>query len=191
MHDLSIAKKGELNLNRHDFNINKLEEELIVEYKIYSQKRKLNFQFDNKTKGDIFLGDLRRIKQAVSELLQNAIKYTEDDGTIMIRLDKEITNDIHYFTIEVSDTGIGIAKDKVDKIFSEFYEIQNSMEHHTSKTEFMGGGMGIGLSIVKEIVKAYDGEIKVETEPDKGAKFKIYLPYGTDRKLEQISGTNQ
>jgi signal transduction histidine kinase len=177
MHDLSIANAGSLNINKYHFNFDNLEKELIREYKLYSRDRKLSFQFDNELKEGTFFGDFRRIKQAGGELLQNAVKFTKDGGTVKVKFDNEKIERTNYFVMEVTDTGIGLATDEVNKVFETFYEAQDTSKHHTSKTEFMGGGMGIGLAIAKEIAMAHKGKITVYSEPGSGSSFKLYLPY--------------
>ena len=74
------------------------------------------------------------------------------------------------------DTGIGIPVDKHETIFEPFYEVQNSLHHTTSKTEFMGGGIGLGLTLAKQVIESHDGQIIVESEPDKGSVFTVVLP---------------
>jgi signal transduction histidine kinase len=81
--------------------------------------------------------------------------------------------------VKISDTGIGVACDKQDLIFEPFYEVQDVMHHSTSKTDFMGGGMGVGLSIAKEIIESNKGEIVIESMPNRGAVFTIILPEAT------------
>ena len=77
--------------------------------------------------------------------------------------------------ISVSDTGIGIPSNKLDLIFEPFYEVQDVMHHSTSKTGFMGSGIGLGLSLSKEIIESFGGEIVVESNPQKGSVFTIIL----------------
>lgn len=118
--------------------------------------------------------DYREIKRAVRELIQNALKFTDKGGKVTLALKNVSVKDQIYIT--VTDTGIGIPIDKQDLIFEPFYEVQDVMHHSTSKTEFMGGGIGVGLSLAKEIVESHNGEIAVESTPDEGSTFTIVLP---------------
>ncbi|MEK6539352.1 MAG: ATP-binding protein [Deltaproteobacteria bacterium] len=111
------------------------------------------------------LGDKLRIGQLLFNLLDNAIKYTTRGGKIEISLKQENTMAV----IAVRDTGIGIAKEDIPYIFDRFYRVDKA------RTRVVGG-VGLGLSICREIVEAYEGKIEVESEVGKGSIFKVYLP---------------
>jgi signal transduction histidine kinase len=117
--------------------------------------------------------DRLKFKKVVRELLQNAIKFTEDGGEISIKAAIDEGNVLNF---SVSDTGIGIPQENLDKIFHLFYEVGDSLHHHTSKEEFLGGGMGVGLSIVNDIVKAHDGTVEVVSEVNQGSRFIVHIP---------------
>ncbi len=120
------------------------------------------------------------LKLILHELLHNALKYTPDGGKVTARL-YTISDEIVY---EVQDNGIGIPYEKQDLIFSDFYEVQDTINHKSSQNEFMGGGMGIGLSLVKEMVMSMNGRITIESEPGLGSTFRINLP-GIETKSER------
>ncbi|RLG34822.1 hypothetical protein DRN98_02105 [Methanosarcinales archaeon] len=109
--------------------------------------------------------DPRRMKQALMNLVSNAIKYNPENTTTMIRLHADSENII----VDVTDDGIGIEKEELDKIFDRFYQVDGS-------TTRSGSGTGIGLSIVKELVELHGGTITVESEPGVGSTFRILLP---------------
>ena len=101
----------------------------------------------------------------LTNLLDNSVKYTEQGGTISINstiTDKEVK-------LEISDTGIGITTEDLNKIFNEFYRSQNA------KTAELGG-TGLGLSIVKNLIKQYGGSIDVRSEIEKGTTITISFP---------------
>jgi len=83
----------------------------------------------------------------------------------------------HLFVIKVKDSGIGIPGDKLDLVFEPFYEVQDAINHMTSKTEFMGGGIGLGLTLAKEIFESHRGSLLLESEEKKGSIFTVVLPY--------------
>ncbi len=107
-----------------------------------------------------------KIEQILINLLDNAIKYT-DRGEVRLVLRREDRN----IMIEVHDTGIGIPKNKLSRIFERFYVVDKSRSRKT-------GGTGLGLSIVKHIVLLHGGEITVESDPGQGSTFLIRLPAG-------------
>jgi signal transduction histidine kinase len=112
------------------------------------------------------MGDRIRLNQVFDNLIHNAIKFSPDGGTITVR----IRSDDRYARVEVIDPGIGIPKDKQDKIFERFYQVDGS-----SKRRF--GGTGLGLAIVKEIVQAHSGTVAVESELGQGSTFSFLIPF--------------
>jgi signal transduction histidine kinase len=110
--------------------------------------------------------DPDRLKEVVSNLLQNALKYT-DRGSITMRLRELRTKDI---ILEVADTGIGIPDKLLTTIFDPFMQV------HKTSTENSRGGIGLGLSIVKKHIEQIRGTITVESELGKGSTFRIILP---------------
>ncbi|MGH7827500.1 MAG: sensor histidine kinase [Candidatus Binatia bacterium] len=121
--------------------------------------------------------DPERLKEVVSNLLQNALKYT-DRGSIIMRLRHLRTKDM---ILEVSDTGIGIPDKSLATIFDPFIQV------HKTSTENSRGGIGLGLSIVKKHIEQIRGTITVESELGKGSTFRIILP----RFYEQRDSTRK
>jgi signal transduction histidine kinase len=107
----------------------------------------------------------------VLNIISNALKFTEKDGDILVRVYSENEN-IH---ITIEDTGIGISEDKLNVIFERFRQLDNSLRR---KNE----GSGIGLSIVKYLVEVHEGKISVKSEVGKGTEFIIELP---DKTISQ------
>ncbi|MBN2809174.1 MAG: HAMP domain-containing protein [Deltaproteobacteria bacterium] len=111
------------------------------------------------------LSDEESLDQAVTNLLDNAIKYTPDGGHIWLRL-REANGEA---VIEVEDTGIGIEPDDKARIFERFYRVDKARSREL-------GGTGLGLAIVRHIVLAHKGRIEVDSLPGSGSTFRIYLP---------------
>lgn len=171
MHDISRAKSNRLELQIAKFALRDVSQEIAEEFGLALERRK--HTLDNKLAGDLYaLGDRAMFKKVVRELVQNAIKFTQDGGKITIS--GALEGDRVAFT--VSDTGIGIPMDQQPRIFELFYEVGDSLHHHTSKDDFLGGGMGVGLSIVNDIVLAHQGEVSVSSEVGRGSTFKVVLP---------------
>ena len=101
--------------------------------------------------------------QALGNLLSNAIKYTPKDGVVAV----EIAEQADMLTIAVRDTGPGIEPGEIDQIFEPFYR-------SSSDTRFPQG-MGLGLSIAREIVNAHGGQINVQSQRGQGSRFEILL----------------
>lgn len=174
MHDLSSLKNFVTSNEKHLFDINDLLHDVVKENKIFFHKRRIRLSQELNSKPIYVRADEKMIRKAVRELLQNALKYTKEDGEVILS-SKDVDSRQQVF-ITVSDNGIGIPADKLELIFEPFYEVQDVLHHSTSKTDFMGGGIGMGLSLVKEIVEANEGEVVVESVPGKGSAFIIILP---------------
>ena len=102
---------------------------------------------------------------ALDNVFDNSIKYTPPGGTITIKINQE-KNTVH---VSISDTGIGIPKNQIDKLFVKFFRADNALRFQTS-------GSGLGLYVVKNIVEAHGGAVKVESEENKGTTMSFTLP---------------
>ena len=129
-------------------------------------------------------GDLGQLESAIRRITGNALKYTPDGGqvTVTAKLIEKIADHATAFVeIMIADSGVGIALDKQKTIFEKFSTAADVALHSTSKTNFMGGGAGLGLTIAKGIIETHNGRIWVESDgydPDTlpGSKFFILLP---------------
>lgn len=172
LHELSRINSTNIELVLLPFELKPLCEEIMEELKIVLDKRKHQIGLEFPA-GLSITADRLKFKKVVRELLQNAIKFTEDGGEISIKA--ELTEG-GVLEFSVSDTGIGIPQENLDKIFHLFYEVGDTLNHQTSKDAYLGGGMGVGLCIVNDIVKAHDGRIEVESTIDKGSNFIVHIP---------------
>lgn len=131
----------------------------------FAKTKNIDIVFDTEIEEKIIMFDLDKMERIILNILSNAIKFSKDGGKIEILI-KEIDETIE---IEISDTGIGIPKDKVDCIFDRFKQVENN---HVSK----GEGSGIGLYLVKSLVDMHGGNIFVKSELGKGSTFTIDIP---------------
>lgn len=113
----------------------------------------------------ILMGDRDNFNQMVINLVDNAIKYTEPNGKVKVRIEKSGGNLI----LSVKDTGIGIPEEHIPRLFERFYRVDKSRDRAK-------GGTGLGLAIVKHIVLSMKGEIKVESEIGRGTTFTVSIP---------------
>ncbi len=109
--------------------------------------------------------DRDAMEQAISNLLDNAIKYSRDVKQLSVTMERRGSN----VSIEVADNGIGIPRAEQAKVFEKFYRVGNGLVHDVK-------GSGLGLSLVKHIVEAHNGAVSVESEVGKGSRFTILLP---------------
>jgi signal transduction histidine kinase len=110
-------------------------------------------------------GEPKRLEQVLANLLSNALRYTDPGGSVMVRLARADGRAV----LDVRDTGIGIAEADVAHVFTRFWRGEKSRSRAT-------GGAGIGLSIVRELVRAHGGEVTVQSAPGEGSVFRVTLP---------------
>jgi signal transduction histidine kinase len=126
--------------------------------------------------GDLWL-DPKRMGQALTHLVSNAIRCTADGGEVTVSASSEA----HQLVLEVRDTGIGIPSDRLGHIFESSLLLRDSMRHHSSsQLEFRSAGLGLGLAIVRGIVEAHGGTISAQSEVGVGSCFAIRLPRAAD-----------
>lgn len=168
--DLSKIEAGYLQLLKAPFSLHRLLKETSEINRVYALEKhvEVNFKIEDGTP-EFLLGDAGRIRQIIMNLLTNAIKFT-GEGHVDIEVGYDQIDEQRYnIVIEVHDTGIGIPKDRIDKIFESF-------EQADITTSRNYGGTGLGLTICKNLVDLMDGYLEVESEQDKGASFIITLP---------------
>ncbi|HQH42994.1 MAG TPA: PAS domain-containing sensor histidine kinase [Syntrophorhabdaceae bacterium] len=148
------------------YNIEEAIKKQIEMIKIEAEKKGIQISFEYK-KGDSFIipADAEMIDRVLSNLIDNAIKYTKEGGRVIVRASSDAGNTI----VEVSDTGIGIHEKDLSYIFDAFHRINRD-----------GEGSGLGLSIARAIIEAHHGIISVESQPGKGSRFWFSIPKNLD-----------
>lgn len=156
----------EMKLSKRYIRINELISEVLNSLSIVAQKKSLNLDFvsDIKDSLQVFC-DSEAIKQVMVNLIDNAIKYTNEGGKIIVKITKEDNN----VFITVSDTGVGIPEESLPRIFERFYRVDKDRSREI-------GGSGLGLSIVKHILELHESKISVESKLGKGTTFRFNLP---------------
>jgi len=179
---ISKAEDNKLNIAKKIFNFSDLLKELYDNISARLSQKNVKLVFDISNKIPRFLkGDNLRIKQIFYNLLGNSSKFTEN-GYIKLVITPELyENNIIRLNCVVEDTGIGISKEKLNKIFEPF-------EQENEDIKYKYGGSGLGLSIVKRLVELMDGQIYCESEIGKGSKFIffIYLNLPEDSEIKDF-----
>lgn len=175
INNLIDVQKHELDdtkLNLSAVNVVNLIEMLVASVVPYAESKNLNLIFDTNKEDVILKVDADKLERIILNLLSNAIKFSKPNGEIRVTLNFE---DCLY--ISVTDNGIGIAKENLNKIFDKFTQLDTSFSR---KNE----GSGIGLSIVKSFVLLHNGKISVKSELNKGTSFLIELPLTETSNIE-------
>ncbi len=165
--DMSQLQQKRMELNLRDYKTEEMFRDIIDMLRIRMEEKHLNFQVDiDSNLPKRLYGDDKRIQQVIINLLTNAVKYT-NEGSVLMHVSSVQENDGKVtLRIAIQDTGIGIRKEDMDKLYDVFKRVD--MERNT-KVE----GSGLGLSITKQIVDLMDGEIKVDSIYTKGTTFTV------------------
>ncbi len=169
--NLSKIEAGKMEWNMKKMSMVNVIKTSIVNTNPLSIKKKINVNIDLPDKISFIIGDPDRLIQVVINLLSNAIKFTPEGGDIEVRM-REREQPEHAVQVSVSDTGIGIAQEDINKVFDKFKQTD------TGKNE--PSGTGLGLTICKEIVEHHLGKIWAESELGMGSTFHFTLPVKTD-----------
>jgi signal transduction histidine kinase/ligand-binding sensor domain-containing protein/DNA-binding response OmpR family regulator len=175
--DISKLESGNMKLQTIPQNIIPFLKALLLSFTSYAERKRITLKFNSEEDEIIVYLDRDKVEKIITNILSNAFKFTPDGGRIEVTLNRED----NYANVIVSDTGIGIPKEKLARIFDRFYQVDGS---HTREQE----GTGIGLSLTKELVELHKGKIEVESEEGKGTTVTISLPLGKEHlKPEEIS----
>jgi len=165
--DLSKLEAGKMQFQPEVISIDNTIEESVMTFKTWAESKSVAIEKDIQEGLPQVNIDANRIIQVLNNLISNAIKFTPKDGTVTVAVAlKEENSEIE---VSVKDTGIGITKEDLPKIFDKFYQVGERVVTDV-------GGTGIGLSISKEIVEWHQGKIWVESEKDQGTRFVFTLP---------------
>ena len=184
---MSVARiaSGRLELSTGPVQMCPLISSLIDSFSKVLEERNLKIIENGVEALPMIYGDGAQLKTAVSNILENAVKFTPNGGEIRI----EAHNGSDHIHLSISDTGIGIPNEEIERIFDQFYTLGNVDHHSSSKSAFEGGGMGLGLTIASGIIEAHNGRIWAESlgydrEELPGSTFYIELPMSPPKMSE-------
>ena len=176
--DMNKIDYGYYDIELGNYNIVSVVEDITMSVLEYIKNKGIELIFDTDTEEEIIACDPDKIERIILNLLSNAIKYTRPDGKIIVNINSDKEN----VYISVKDTGIGKPKQKLNKIFNRYEQIDNKLTKSFN-------GSGIGLSLVKSLVEMHKGKITVESKENEGTKFTITLPKKRINN-EHIKNTN-
>lgn len=188
--DLSKIEAGKMDFKFEKANINVPVEFIKNTFENVAKDKNIDLVLDKDD--DIFdtYIDNQRIEQVVSNLVSNAIKFTNENGKITVKTEKIKQSDIdksklvgvenpvfyeNYVKVSVADNGIGIAQEDLKKVFDQFQQIENSLNRQN-------GGTGLGLPIAKQLIEAHKGFIWVESELNRGTTFAFVIPVLSEKE---------
>lgn len=161
----SQIEAGSFELKRDDVHMEALLQQLKADHEAQAKEKRIAYEFHLPPKLPVLQADRDKLALALHNLVGNALKYTLDGGRIIVSAQMED----HRLSVAVTDTGIGIGPEEIDKVFEKFYRSKNPLAATVK-------GSGLGLPIAREVARLHGGDITVESELGKGSTFTLTLP---------------
>jgi signal transduction histidine kinase len=161
----SMLSQGEMTIYQQSVFTETLVETAISHPAQFASEMDVNLSIQNNAESVKVFADLEKISWVLGELIENAIKFNQSGGRVVLKLEK---ND-GMVLFQVIDNGIGIREENIEEIFEAFHQVDGSSTRQV-------GGTGIGLALAKQIVDAHGSKLSVESVLEKGSKFQFYLP---------------
>ncbi|MDR2156395.1 MAG: response regulator [Clostridiales Family XIII bacterium] len=171
--DMSKIEASKFDLSPIDFDFEKMLLKItnVLAFSIDAKNLSFTVKIDPAIPAFVF-SDEQRLTQVITNLMSNAIKFTPENGSIRLiasKVGQDRQNDVSYVQISVSDTGIGISKEQIERLFTSFEQADNSISRKY-------GGTGLGLAISKKIVELMNGTMRVESTVGEGSTFTFMIP---------------
>jgi len=183
--DFRKLETGNLKLELTTGDMVILVSDTVRSFEEYAKEKQITLKFHSLKKRIMALFDPEKVETILNNLLSNALKYTGDGGTVSVHLSLVFAPDEEeslsfgpekqFIEISVKDTGEGISRNNIEKVFTRFFRVNSENE---------SSGTGIGLSLVKELVNLHKGTVYVQSKPGKGSKFTFRLPFETESDVE-------
>jgi len=173
--DVTRIERGTLTLNMEKVDVAAETARAVEDARFAAEDKKLSISYAGPTSGVYAVADSLALHEVVNNLVSNAIKYTMPDGKVEVVVSQDDAN----CTVSVKDSGVGIAKNAQQYLFTKFYRVHGGLDSGST-------GTGLGLFIAKSIIDRHRGTIKVESEEGKGSTFTLSLPVFTAERLAQL-----
>lgn len=172
--DVSRVRQNKIVLDKQLIDLRDIVTEVFESSQLYSTQKQLELKLSC-TDGDVFVeADGNRIRQAIANLMDNAIKYTPAGGSVTVRLER----DQNHAIVSICDSGQGIQKEHLDDVFELFFQESPPLDQ-------AGGGLGVGLFLVKQILEEHGGTAEAFSDgPDQGSRFVVSIPLAPNPPTE-------
>ena len=174
----AVMDRQEIQLSKQPLNVNMLIKEILGNYALQLQEKSGTSELHLNAKKDLISADPVHFRNVISNLIDNAVKYSKEN--LQIRITTSNTN--RSLIIRFEDNGIGMSKETVRRIFEKFYRAHTGNIHNVK-------GFGLGLSYVKTMVTAHGGKIKVDSTLGKGSTFTLEIPLLKERLVPEQQAT--
>lgn len=169
--ELSQLEAGSLLLKAKKENLVVFAKGIFYSFESLAKQRNISLEFNSSSEKIFVWLDNDKFEKILNNLLSNAFKFTADGGNISLSINEDKSENENFVLLAINDTGIGIPKDKLHRVFDRFYQVDDS-----SKRAY--GGSGIGLALVKELTDLHKWDITVNSDIGKGTQFTIKIPVG-------------
>ena len=187
--DISRIESGKMKLKTSYLNLVTIINDIVSSFQSFAERKNISLKLCSDEKEIFLYLDKDKIDKIFCNILSNALKFTPEHGCVNVEVNSLSPPSVglevgqnrlnsNYVEISITDTGIGIPNEQLNKIFDRFYQV----DHKLSK-EYEG--TGVGLSLTKELIELHKGKISVESEEGKGSVFKVYLRLGKDHLLSE------
>ena len=163
--DFSKIEAGKISIDPHRFSLSSMLDGLQSDMAMLAGNKPVVLNFENQANHDVWIGDAVRIRQVLLNIGTNAIKFTEQ-GKVTLSARNTASDELLF---SITDTGQGMSKDALDRLFDRF-------EQADSSTTRKYGGTGLGMAITRSLVHLMNGQIRVVSAPDEGSRFVVTLP---------------
>ncbi|MDK6688579.1 MULTISPECIES: two-component system histidine kinase PnpS [Aerococcus] len=181
--DLAKIEQDQLGHRSETVQLNRVIAEVVHSLEIPASENRVKVHYDNDLEAGIrFTTEEMRLKQILTNLINNAIKYNKAEGG-QVWISSTVTEDDKYVVIAIRDNGLGIPDEDIPRIFERFYRVDKTRSTAS-------GGTGLGLSIVRNLVASMSGKIDVVSELNEGSTFTVYLPKNDKNLLETEADTS-
>jgi CheY-like chemotaxis protein len=174
--DVSKIEAGQFELQPEDVPVNDICHSSLNFIKQLANKKSITIEYSSSPAQSMIHADPKRLKQILVNLLSNAVKFTPEKG--IVKLEVHADDKAGLIRFSVTDTGIGISPEDLQKLFKPFIQVDNSLSRQYE-------GTGLGLVLSKRMVEMHSGSIEVQSEAGLGSRFTFYLPWHQNRQDEK------
>ncbi len=182
--DISRIEAGKFDFRLEEVEVNQICHASLAFIRQLANKKSIMVEYTISEDAIMIFADPRRLKQVLINLLNNAVKFTPAKGRVILDVQASAEESLMRFSIQ--DTGIGIAPEDLPKLFHPFVQLDGGLSRQYE-------GTGLGLALVKKMVELHDGRVEVQSEPGRGSRFTVVLPWSAgmqalnDRDLVESS----
>lgn len=174
--DVSKIESGKFELHSELFAVNDICHSSLNFIKQLASKKHISLEYSSHSAANSLIADPKRLKQILVNLLNNAVKFTPEGGSVKLEVLADVSAGLMRFS--VTDTGIGVSPEDQQKLFKPFVQVDSSLARQYE-------GTGLGLTLVKKLVEMHNGRIELQSEPGTGSCFSFVLPWNEGTQADK------